>query len=107
MTGPFTRRPDDDPTNVLAWLAGRGEGRKVQEPLPAPITVPPQADVDPAPPERVLPAEPRPKADPVKPTHCAHCRKPLPALRSAASRFCDRYCARDARRARATELPRY
>jgi hypothetical protein len=45
-------------------------------------------------PDRVKKAEPR-KAD-----NCGHCGKRLATLRSAASRFCDRYCAKAARKAR-------
>jgi hypothetical protein len=110
MTSPFTTRPGDDPTNVLQWLAGRGAGRGT---APAATLVPAeQVDAVEAR-ETILPAEPMPvptveKAEPVKPTHCANpaCGKPLATLRSAASRYCDRYCAKAARKARATELPR-
>ena len=43
-------------------------------------------------------AEPR-KAEPIKQACCSHCGKPLATLRSAASRYCDRYCAKAARKA--------
>jgi hypothetical protein len=60
-------------------------------------------------PERLLEADNSPdpvkKAEPRKAENCGHCGKPLATLRSAASRYCDRYCARDARKARARELP--
>jgi hypothetical protein len=44
MTGPFTRRPDDDPTNVLAWRAGRDAGRTVPISPPAATPGPPHRD---------------------------------------------------------------
>ena len=108
----FTTRPDWDPTNIGEWLAGRGAGRGLQGTAPRATSVPPeQVDAVEAPQRlEISPAEPveapKPKPEPVKPTHCDHCGKPLPALRSAASRFCNRYCAKAARKARATELPR-
>jgi hypothetical protein len=56
-----------------------------------------------------VPAEPMSvpavkKAGPRKADNCGHCGKPLATLRSAGSRYCDRYCAKAARKARATEL---
>ena len=59
-----------------------------------------------------VPAEPMSvpavkKAGPRKADNCGHCGKPLATLRSAGSRYCDRYCAKAARKARATELPIY
>jgi hypothetical protein len=43
--------------------------------------------------------DPVKKAEPRKADNCGHCGKPLATLRSAASRFCDRYCAKAARKA--------
>jgi hypothetical protein len=119
MAGPFTRRPDWDPTNIGAWLAGRGAGRGLQGTAPRATSVPPEVnDAVEAPqrleispqdlrPERLLEADNSPdpvkKAEPRKADNCGHCGKPLATLRWAASRYCDRYCARDARKARATE----
>ena len=39
------------------------------------------------------------KAEPKKAENCGHCGKPLPTLRSAGAEYCNRYCARDARKA--------
>src|SRR5580658_9524742 len=103
MTSPFTTRPDDDPTNVLQWLAGRGAGQGVASKAPRATSVPEQADApqewiaapqDPRP-EKLLEADNSPdpvkKAEPRKVDNCGHCGKPLATLRSAASRYCDRY----------------
>jgi hypothetical protein len=38
--------------------------------------------------------DPVKKAEPRKADNCGHCGKPLATLRSAASRYCDRYCAK-------------
>jgi hypothetical protein len=116
MTSPFTTRPDDDPTNVLQWLAGRGAGRGLQGTAPRATPGPPeQVDAVEAPqrleispqslqPEKILEADnsadPVKKAEPRKADNCGHCGKPLATLRSAASRYCDRYCAKAARKAR-------
>jgi hypothetical protein len=57
-----------------------------------------------------VPAEPTPvpkPAEPKKAENCGHCGKPLPTLRSAGAEYCNRYCAKAARKARATELPIY
>jgi len=47
-------------------------------------------------PEKLLEADNSPdpvkKAEPRKADNCGHCGKPLATLRSAASRYCDRYC---------------
>jgi len=54
-------------------------------------------------PEKLLEADNSPdpvkKAEPRKADNCGHCGKPLATLRSAASRYCDRYCAKAARKA--------
>jgi hypothetical protein len=74
---------------------------------PLPVEISPQ-DLRP---EKLLEADSSPdpvkKAEPRKAENCGHCGKPLSTLRSAASRYCDRYCAKAARKARATELPIY
>jgi hypothetical protein len=119
MAGPFTRRPNDDPTNIGEWLAGRGAGRELQGTVPRATPGPPPADDAVAAPQRleISPQDPRPerlleadnsvdpagaspKADPVKPERCLHCNGPLPALRSAAARYCSRKCTRAAAKAR-------
>jgi len=126
MAGPFTRRPDDDPTNVLQWIASRrGAAQPVPISPPAATPGPPPVNDAPALPQRLdeispqdqsrhfvleadnspAPADPLPvpnPAEPKKAENCGHCGKPLPFIRSAASRFCDRYCAKAARKARAT-----
>jgi hypothetical protein len=62
-------------------------------------------------PERLLEADnsadPVKKAEPRKADNCGHCGKPLPTLRSAGAEYCNRYCAKAARKARVTELPIY
>jgi hypothetical protein len=128
MTSPFTRRPDDDPTNIGAWLAGRGPGRGLQGTAPRATSVPPdpndavearleispqdqsrhfvlEADNSTAPADPIA-GPPVPNPDPVKPERCLHCNGPLPALRSAAARYCSRKCRRAAAKARKVELPR-
>ena len=118
MAGAFTRRPDDDPTNIRDWLAskaGRGAGAVGAISPPAPITVPPPVNDAVEARETISPQDPRPerlleadnspvpvkKAEPRKADNCAHCGKPLATLRSAASRYCDRYCAKADRKRRA------
>ena len=53
-------------------------------------------------PEKLLEADNRPipsrKPSPGRRTTAGHCGKPLATLRSAASRYCDRYCAKAAQR---------
>jgi hypothetical protein len=39
---------------------------------------------------------PKPAPAPRKADNCGHCGKPLATLRSAASRYCDRYCSKSA-----------
>jgi hypothetical protein len=118
MAGPFTRRPDDDPTNIGAWLAGRGAGRGLRGTVPRSVAPEPNDAVE-APqrldeispqdrrPENLLEADNSPdpvkKAEPRKADNCGHCGKPLATLRSAASRYCDRYCAKAARKARGVQ----
>jgi hypothetical protein len=99
-----------------------GDGAVGAKTVPAPIPVPPEPVDAVAPrlveispqdlrPEKLLEADNSPdpvkKAEPRKADNCGHCGKPLATLRSAASRYCDRYCSKAARKARATELPRY
>jgi hypothetical protein len=61
-------------------------------------------------PEKLLEADNSPdpvkKAEPRKADNCGHCGKPLPFIRSAASRYCSRKCTRAAAKARKVELPR-
>jgi hypothetical protein len=85
---------------ILEWLAGKlgtpaDEMSSPQDPRPERLL---EADNSP---------DPKPAPEPKKAENCGFCEKPLPTLRSAASRYCDRYCAKAARKARATELPRY
>jgi hypothetical protein len=46
---------------------------------------------------------PKPAPAPRKADNCGHCGKPLATLRSAASRYCDRYCSKAARKARGAQ----
>ena len=119
MAGPFTRRPNDDPTNIGEWLAGRGAGRGLQGTAPRATSVPPEQvdaveapqriEISPQDQSRhfVLEADnspvPKPAPEPRKVDNCGHCGKPLATLRSAASRYCDRYCAKAARKARGVQ----
>jgi hypothetical protein len=116
---PFTRRPDDDPTNIRQWLAGRGARRRLRETVPTATPVPPEPNDAVEAPQRQIspsrhfvleadnspvPAEPTPvpkPAEPKKAENCGHCGKPLPTLRSAGAEYCNRYCAKAARKARA------
>jgi hypothetical protein len=116
MAGAFTRRPDFDPTGIGTWLAGRGGARTVPISPPAATPGPPPVNDDPVAPgleildptdEADNSPDPVEKAEPRKADNCGHCGKPLATLRSAASRYCDRYCAKAARKARATLLPIY
>jgi hypothetical protein len=118
MAGAFTRRPDDDPTNVREWIAGRGAGRGLRGTVARATSVPPEQVDAVAPSQRleispqdqsrdfVLEADNSPdpvkKAEPKKAENCGHCGKPLPTLRSAGAEYCDRYCSKAARKARAT-----
>jgi hypothetical protein len=107
----------EDLGNIREWIAGRGAGTVGAR--TAPITVPPEQvdavaprlEISPQDQSRhfVLEADNSPvkKAEPRKADNCGHCGKPLATLRSAASRYCDRYCAKAARKARKVELPRY
>jgi hypothetical protein len=123
MAGPFTRRPNDDPTNIGEWMAGRGAGQGLQGTVPRATPVPPDRNDAVEAPHRLEispqdqsrhfvleadnspdPAEPMPVPKPAelkKAENCGHCGKPLPTLRSAGAEYCNRYCARDARKARA------
>jgi hypothetical protein len=132
MAGPFTRRADWDPTNIRQWLAGRGAGTVGARTAPRATPGPPPVNDAPEPSQRLEisspqdqsrhfvleadnspdPAEPMSvpavtKPEPKKAENCGHCGKPLPTLRSAGAEYCTRYCAKAARKARATELPRY
>jgi hypothetical protein len=122
MTSPFTRRADDDPTGIREWLAGRGAGTVGARMAPRATSVPPEpydaveaphlAEISPQDQSRdfVLEADssvdPVKKAEPRKVDICGHCGKPLPTLRSAGAEYCNRYCAKAARKARADLLSR-
>jgi hypothetical protein len=119
MAGSFTRRPDWDPTGIGAWLAGRDAGRGLQgtvaraTPVPPPVNDAVEAPqgLEISPQDRTLKTlleadnspVPVKKAEPRKADNCGHCGKPLATLRSAASRYCNRYCAKAARKARGVQ----
>jgi hypothetical protein len=105
----------EDLGNIGEWLAGRAGAVGVRTTLRGSSVPPEQVDAVEAPqrleispqdprPEKLLEADNSPdpvkKAEPRKADNCGHCGKPLATLRSAASRYCDRYCAKAARKAR-------
>lgn len=92
---PFVHAKEDL-GNIREWIAGRGGARTVP---PATIPVPPEPNDAVEAPQTIV-AAPIPKPDPVKPERCLHCNGPLPALRSAAARYCSRKCTRAAAKAR-------
>jgi hypothetical protein len=64
MTSPFTRRPDDDPTNIRQWLAGRGGARTMQGTARRELRrYPPEPNdaVAPLPRLEISPQDPRPE----------------------------------------------
>jgi hypothetical protein len=113
---PYVHAKEDN-TGIREWIAGRGGARTMQGAVPRATSIPPERNDAVAPRLEISPQDqsrhfvleadnsPAPKPEPVKPTHCGHCGKPLPTLRSAGAEYCNRYCAKAARKARATLLP--